>query len=336
MPLRLTKTIKGKFMTTSTKVLEQAALSVETHKRIKGWLKPTPCIASRQPFSNRSSLFYKAENFQQTGSFKFRGALAKLTSLPTDVPAITASSGNHGLALATAAQMTGHDLTVVLPETVAREKLTRIKALGTDTILHSNDSGLAEQHAQALAKEQKKIYVSPYNDPQVIAGQGTIALELLEQMPELDVIYVSIGGGGLISGIGSVLKAFSPQTRVVGVSAKNSAALATSIRAGHNVEVTHLETLADGCAGGVDSDSITMTLGAAVIDELIDCSEDQIAEGLRHIAWTEKMLVEGSAGLAYAAWQADETQNKGKVSAVVLCGANFDRDQIAPIVGSIS
>ncbi|MDS9949362.1 MAG: pyridoxal-phosphate dependent enzyme, partial [Planktomarina sp.] len=232
--------------------------------------------------------------------------------------------------------MTGHDLTVVLPETVAREKLTRIKALGTDTILHSNDSGIAEQHAQALAKEQKKIYVSPYNDPQVIAGQGTIALELLEQMPELDVIYVSIGGGGLISGIGSVLKAFSPQTRVVGVSAKNSAALATSIRAGHNVEVTHLETLADGCAGGVDSDSITMTLGAAVIDELIDCSEDQIAEGLRHIAWTEKMLVEGSAGLAYAAWQADETQNKGKVSAVVLCGANFDRDQIAPIVGSMS
>ena len=323
-------------MTTSTKVLEQAALSVETHKRIRGWLKPTPCIASRHPFSNGSSLFYKAENFQQTGSFKFRGALAKLTSLPTDVPAITASSGNHGLALATAAQMTGHDLTVVLPETVAREKLTRIKALGTVTILHSNDSGLAEQHAQALAKEQKKIYVSPYNDPQVIAGQGTIALELLAQMPEIDVIYVSIGGGGLISGIGSVLKAFSPQTRVVGVSATNSAALAASIRAGHNVEVTHLETLADGCAGGVDSDSITMALGAEVIDELIDCSEDQIAEGLRHIAWTEKMLVEGSAGLAYAAWRADENQNKGKVSAIVLCGANFDRDQIAPIVGSLS
>jgi len=323
-------------MTTSTKVLEQAALSVETHKRIRGWLNPTPCITSRQPFSNGSSLFYKAENFQQTGSFKFRGALAKLTSLPTDVPAITASSGNHGLALATAAQMTGHDLTVVLPETVAREKLTRIKALGTDTILHSSDSGIAEQHAQALAKEQKKIYVSPYNDPQVIAGQGTIALELLEQMPKLDVIYVSIGGGGLISGIGSVLKAFSPQTRVVGVSAKNSAALAANIRAGHNVEVTHLETLADGCAGGVDSDSITMALGAEVIDDLIDCSEDQIAEGLRQIAWTEKMLVEGSAGLAYAAWQADETQNRGKVSAVVLCGANFDRDQIAPIVGSMS
>jgi threonine dehydratase len=245
---------------------------------------------------------FKAENFQQTGSFKFRGAMSKLTSLSTDVPAITASSRNHGLALSTAAQMTGHDLTVVLPETVAREKLSRIKALGVETILHSNDSGMAEQHAQALARDEGKIYVSPYNDPQVIAGQGTIALELIEQLPCLDIVYVSIGGGGLISGIGSMLKAFSPQIRVIGVSAVNSAAMAASIRAGRNVEVTHSDTLADGCAGGVDEDSITLQLGMDVIDEPVDCSEDQIADSLRHMAWTEKMLVEGSAGMALAAW----------------------------------
>ena len=315
-------------------MLEQAALSVAAHRRIKHWLAPTPCIASRQQTNDETKLFYKAENLQQTGSFKFRGALAKLTSLSTDIPAITASSGNHGLALATAAKITGHDLTVVLPETVALEKLSKIKALGVEAILHSNDSGLAEQHAQILAKEQGKIYVSPYNDPQVIAGQGTIALELLEQLPRLDIVYVSIGGGGLISGIGSVFKAFSPQTRIVGVSAKNSAALAASIRAGQMVEVTHSDTLADGCAGSVDGNSVTLPLGIEVIDLLIDCSEDQIAEGLRHIAWTEKMLVEGSAGLALAAWQADEIQNTGKVSAVVLCGANFDRDRLAPIIGS--
>lgn len=317
-------------------MLEQAALSVAAHRRIKHWLAPTPCIASRQQTNDETKLFYKAENLQQTGSFKFRGALAKLTSLSTDIPAITASSGNHGLALATAAKITGHDLTVVLPETVALEKLSKIKALGVEAILHSNDSGLAEQHAQILAKEQGKIYVSPYNDPQVIAGQGTIALELLEQLPRLDIVYVSIGGGGLISGIGSVFKAFSPQTRIVGVSAKNSAALAASIRAGQMVEVTHSDTLADGCAGSVDGNSVTLPLGIDVIDTLIDCSEDQIAEGLRHIAWTEKMLVEGSAGLALAAWQADEIQNTGKVSAVVLCGANFDRDRLAPIIGSSS
>lgn len=322
-------------MTASTAVLTQAALSVAAHRRIKRWLTLTPCIPSRMSFDDDTGLVFKAENFQQTGSFKFRGALSKLTSLSTDVPAITASSGNHGLALATAAQMTGHDLTVVLPETVAREKLSRIKALGVETILHSNDSGLAERHAQKLAKEQGKIYVSPYNDRQVIAGQGTIALELLEQLPRLDVVYVSIGGGGLISGIGAVLKAFSPTTRLVGVSAINSMAMAASIRAGHNVEVTHTDTLADGCAGGVDEGSITLPLGSEVIDELIDCTEDQIADGIRHIAWTEKMLVEGSAGLAQAAWEVDAANRTGKVSAVILCGANFDRDVIAPVVGSM-
>lgn len=319
-------------MTASTVVLEQAALSIAAHRRIKHWLTLTPCIPTRLSFDDNTSLVFKAENFQRTGSFKFRGALSKLTSLSTEVPAITASSGNHGLALAVAAQMTGHDLTVVLPETVAQEKLFRIKALGVETILHSNDSGLAEKYAQILAKEQGKVYVSPYNDPQVIAGQGTIALELLEQLPRLDVVYVSIGGGGLISGIGSVLKAFSPSTRIVGVSAVNSAALAASIRTGHNVEVTHFDTLADGCAGGIDEASITLQLGTEVIDDLIDCSEDQIADGLRHLAWTEKMLVEGSAGLAQAAWQADASNCKGKVSAVILCGANFDRERIASVI----
>ena len=319
-------------MTASSAILEQAALSVAAHRRIKRWLTLTPCIPSRLSFDDDTGLVFKAENFQKTGSFKFRGAMSKLTSLSTDVPAITASSGNHGLALATAARMTGHDLTVVLPETVAREKLSMIKALGIETILHSNDSGLAEQHAQKLAKQQGKIYCSPYNDPQVIAGQGTIALELLEQLPCLDVVYVSIGGGGLISGIGAVLKAFSPTTRLVGVSAINSMAMAASIRAGRNVEVIHTDTMADGCAGGVDDGSITLPLGCEVIDELIDCTEEQIADGIRHMAWTEKMLVEGSAGLAQAAWQADASNCKGKVSAVILCGANFDRERIASVI----
>ena len=323
-------------MTASSAVLEQADLSVAAYRRIKRWLILTPCIPSRLSFDNDTELLFKADNFQKTGSFKFRGAMSKLTSLSTDVPAITASSGNHGLALATAAQITGHNLTVVLPETVAREKLSRIKALGVETILHSNDSGLAELYAQKLANKQGKIYCSPYNDPQVIAGQGTIALEMLEQLPRLDVVYVSVGGGGLISGIGAVLKAFSPSTRLVGVSAVNSSALAASIRAGYNVEVTHSDTLADGCAGGVDEGSITLPLGREVIDELIDCTEDQIADGIRHMACGEKMLVEGSAGLAQAAWQLDAHNHTGKVSAVVLCGANFDRDRIAPVLGTIS
>ena len=182
-------------------MLQQAALSVSAYSRIKAWLSSTPCIPSRQILTDKTELYYKADNFQKTGSFKFRGALSKLTSMSTDVPAITASSGNHGLGLSTAAKLTGHNLTVVLPETVAREKLEKIKALGVETILHSNDSGIAEQHAQKLAKEQGKIYVSPYNDPQIIAGQGTLAIELLDQLPDEKIIAFleDLWGDGFLS-----------------------------------------------------------------------------------------------------------------------------------------
>ena len=318
-------------MKASKTVLQQAALSVAARRRISPYLNATPCIASRIKPEKGTELLFKAENFQHTGSFKYRGALSKLTSLSTDTAIITASSGNYGIALATAAQMTGHTLTIVLPETVAQEKLDSIKVLGAETILYSTDVGLTEKHARDLAQHSGKIYASPYNDETVIAGQGTIALELLEQVKTLDTVYVSMGGGGLISGVGSVLKAFSPSTRVVGVSAANSAALAASIRSGKVVEIVHSDTLADGCAGGIDDGSITLPLATEVIDELVECSEDQISEGIRTIAWKEKMLVEGSAGLAFAAYQADSNV-AGKVCVVILCGANFDREKIVPVL----
>jgi threonine dehydratase len=258
--------------------------------------------------------------------------MARLTSLPVDTPLITASSGNHGLALATAARLMGHALTVVLPETVAREKLARIQALGVRTILHSRDSGLAERHARERAMIDGSTYVSPYNDPEVIAGQGTIGLELIEQIPELDTVYIAMGGGGLISGIGCVLKAFAPQARIVGVSAVNSSAFAASLRAGYSVEVEHRATLADGVAGGFDVDTITLPLAAEVVDDLIDCTEVEIAAGIEQVAWTEKMLVEGSAGMALAAWTTDRGRRGTGTSVVLLCGANFDCDRIAPIL----
>ncbi|MEO1025083.1 MAG: pyridoxal-phosphate dependent enzyme [Pseudomonadota bacterium] len=322
-------------MTAPANVLHQAALCDAAQQRIAPYVTRTPCIASNAAFADDTALYFKAENFQKTGSFKYRGALSKLTSLATNTPVISASSGNHGLALSTAAKMTGHTLTVVLPTTVAKEKLSKIEALGVQTILHSDDSGEAEQHAQDIARAQGHVYVSPYNDETVIAGQGTIALELLEQLPNLDVVFVSIGGGGLISGIGSVIKARSQKTRVIGVSARNSAELAASIRAGKSVSVTHQPTLADGCAGSVDIDSLTLKLASEIVDELVDCTEDMIADGVRALAWEEKMLVEGSAGLALAAWRADRETYAGLTSAVVLCGANFDQDVIGPVINLV-
>lgn len=309
-------------MRVSNTLYQQAARSVEVRRRIATLIRPTPCIPSRGCSADHAHLAYKCENLQQTGSFKFRGAMAKLTALPVDTPVITASSGNHGLAIATAAQITGHALTVVLPQTVAREKLARIEALGVRTILHSDDSGLAERHARALARTDGVTYVSPYNDAEVVAGQGTIGLELMEQVRDLDTVYIAMGGGGLISGIGCVLKAFAPQARIVGVSAAHSCAFATSLRAGHTVEVTHRPTLADGVAGGFDADTITLPLAAEVVDDLIDCSEAEIAAGIRQIAWTEKMLVEGSAGMALAAWEKDKG-DAGRAPALCCCAARI-------------
>ena len=321
-------------MKPSKRVLTLAAESIAANKRIKPAILRTPCLESRADLPENTRLFVKSENLQFTGSFKLRGAMSKLTTLPVDTPVITASSGNHGIACSHAAMTTGHNLTVVLPENVAQAKLSAIKKYGTRTILHPGDTGLAEQHARSLSASDEYVYVSPYNDAMVMAGQGTIGLEILEQLPHIDNVFVSMGGGGLISGIGAVLKAYSPGTKIIGVSATNSAALAASIEKGCIVETTHHNTLADGCAGGVDNDALTLPIATEVIDKIVHCSENQIADALRMIAWTEHMLVEGAAALALAGYLADENAYRRPTSVVVLCGANFDRKIIRPILTS--
>ncbi|MEO1159522.1 MAG: pyridoxal-phosphate dependent enzyme [Pseudomonadota bacterium] len=311
--------------TASNAVLASAARSVSVRCRIAEHVVNTPLLRSCAVLPDNTELYFKTENFQTTGSFKLRGATAKLTSLPLDRPLITASSGNHGIACSHAARITGHKLTVVLPETVAPAKLAKIKGFGTAVILHGAESGLAETHAQALAASGDYVYVSPYNDAEVIAGQGSIGLELLEQLAHIDNVFIAMGGGGLISGIGSVLKAFHPGCRIIGVSASNSAALAASIAAGHVVETEHLDTLADGIAGGVDEDAITLELATEVIDRVVHCDEEEIVAALRALAWTEKQIVEGAAGLALAGYLADQQEYAGQVNVVLLCGANFDK-----------
>lgn len=319
-------------MTPSTQILTLAASSVAARRRIKDAVLQTPCLQSRAEVPDGTALYLKAENFQRTGSFKLRGAMSKLTSLPTDMPVITASSGNHGIACSHAAMTKGHRLTVVLPENVAMAKLAKIQSYGTTTILNPGDSGMAEQHAQALAAKGDYVYVSPYNDLAVMAGQGTIGLELLEQLPSIDNVFISMGGGGLISGVGSVIKAFSTDTKIIGVSANHSAALAASIEAGRIVETQHLDTLADGCAGGVDNDALTLPLSTEVIDRVIHCSEDQIAQALHRLAWVDTMIVEGAAALAMAGYLSDTDAFAGQTNIILLCGANFDMTKLQPIL----
>ncbi|MBT6202465.1 MAG: pyridoxal-phosphate dependent enzyme [Rhodospirillaceae bacterium] len=319
-------------MTPSETVLSIAAESIKARERIMDVVLETSCLRSRAQPASESGLILKCENFQHTGSFKLRGAMSKLSMLPTDKPVITASSGNHGIACCHAAMTTGHDLTVVLPENVTKAKLALIEGYGVRTILHSMDSSLCEVHAKSLAADGSFTYVSPYNDPTVMAGQGTIGLELLEQLLAIDNVFISMGGGGLISGIGSVLKTHSPATRIIGVSATNSAALAACMEAGRIVETEHFDTLADGCAGGIDEDSRTLPLSIEVIDRVIHCTEKEIGDALHRMAWTDKMIVEGAAALAYAAYLSDEAAFAGQTNVILVCGANFDQSKIGPIV----
>jgi len=314
-------------------VLESAARSVQARRRIRGHIFETPLLPSRRiGRETGSAVLFKAENFQLTGSFKIRGAASKMTSLGIERGVITASSGNHGIASAQAASSIGQALTVVLPETVAQAKLEKIRSYNVDVILHGAESGLAELYAQREAASRGLVYVSPYNDPEVAAGQGTIGLELLEQAETIDNVFIAMGGGGLIGGIGSVLKSFSPRTRVFGIAAQNSAALAASMAAGRVVETEHLDTLADGVAGGMDEDSMTLPLAIAVVDEVVTCSEAEIAHALRELAFKENQIVEGAAALALAGFLKVAERCKGQSNVVVLCGANFDRDTIFSVL----
>ncbi|KAJ5971883.1 tryptophan synthase beta subunit-like PLP-dependent enzyme [Penicillium vulpinum] len=307
--------------------LEIAASAVQARTRISNHIYQTPLIPARQIGRDHDAkVLFKAENFQLTGSFKLRGALSKLSVQTAQGQLITASSGNHGIGAAFASQALSRILTVVLPETVVPAKLEKIKSYGAHVILHGAETGQAEQHAQQLAASGAYTYISPYNDAEIIAGQGTIGLEILEQCNQVDNIFISMGGGGLISGVGSVLKAFSPRTKIYGVAAINSKALAKSIAAGHVVETEHLPTLAEAVAGGIDEDTITLPLARAVVDHVLECNEAEIFQAMKALAFEEKVIVEGSAALALAGFTQIAHELTGQTSVVLLCGANVDRD----------
>ena len=316
-------------------VSQSAARSARALRRIKDMIYRTPLLPSRALGDETGcDLRFKAENFQITGSFKIRGASSKMTMLEPGQKLITASSGNHGIASSRAASLSNQHLSVVLPETVAKTKLAKIRTYAVDVILHGTDPGKAEAHAQSLAASGEYSYVSPYNDLDVIAGQGTIGLELLEQADQIDNVFVAMGGGGLISGVGSVLKSFGTNTRIFGVAAKNSAALAASMQAGQVVETEHLETLADGVAGAVDEGSVTLPLAMSVVDEVVVCDEAEIVSALRRLALDENMLVEGAAALALAGFMQISDQLRGQTSIILLCGGNFDTDKVVSLIHS--
>ena len=265
----------------------------------------------------------KQENLQTTGSFKIRGAMAKLLSLDPTQRAngvLTASTGNHGAAVAHAGMVLATAVTVFVPETADPTKLEAITKAGATVRQIPGDPLQAELAARREAAAADLAYVPPYNDRVVVAGQGTVGVELLRQIEDPSTVIVSVGGGGLISGIGAVIKQQWPEVELVAVSPKNSAAMAASIIAGHVIEVESLPTLSDGTAGGVEPDSITFESCQRLIDRWITLTEQDIAEAMVAYLDSHDDRIEGSAAAALAA--VHKLPEARDPLVVVLCGRN--------------
>ncbi|MFC9689974.1 pyridoxal-phosphate dependent enzyme [Kribbella sp. NPDC056951] len=313
---------------------EIAARSRGIAPSLHEYLPPTPLL----PFHGFGAdlgieVLAKCEHLQRTGSFKARGALAKILSL-TDAErqagVVTASSGNHGLGVANALALLGGRAIVYLPENASTSKVAALQRLGAELRAEGNDTGAQELKARAYADEHGLTYVSPYNDADVIAGQGTIAVELIKQLKgePLDAVVVAVGGGGLISGIAAVLKQQLPGIKVYGASPSADAAMAESVRAGQIITVDAAPTLSDGTAGSVEPGAITFDLCRELVDEWILVDEPAIRDALRAVIDTEHHLIEGSAAMAFAAAR---TLTTGRV-AVVSCGANISSKTLAEVL----
>jgi len=271
-------------------------------------------------------VYLKCEQLQHTGSFKFRGASNKvrlLDEVQRRQGVITASSGNHGQGVALAGKTAGVPVTVYAAASASSLKLDTIRALGAEVVTVDADPLSVELEAARQAQVQGKLFISPYNDLQIIAGQGTIGMEIHEQLPDVDAVFVAVGGGGLVSGIGTALKHLNPNVEIVGCWPANAPTMERSLAAGEIIEMEESDTLSDGTAGGIEPGSITFALCQRVIDRTVLVSEQEIREAMQAIARFERWIIEGAAGVAVAGALKLATKYQGKRVAVVLCGRNI-------------
>lgn len=314
--------------------IEQEVLAAEA--RIRGYVRETPVEESPELGARGACrAVLKLENYQVTGSFKIRGALNKLLTID---PAqrvrgvVAASSGNHGAAVAYASRVLGCDGLIAVPADASPTKIEAIRAYGAEVERRDGDGVLAEIWARREAERRDVPYVSPYNDADVVGGQGTVGLELDRQLERIDTVYVAVGGGGLISGLAGFLKSRRPGVEIVGCSPKNSAVLYESLRAGRVLELESLPTLSDGTAGGMEDDSITFELCQHAIDRFVVVSEAEIADAMRLVIERHHMLIEGAAAVPVAAFLRDRERHAGKTVVLVLCGANVSLDVLRQVL----
>jgi len=311
----------------STSEIYEEILKAET--RIRPYTLTTPLLLSR-PLSKiiDGKVYLKLENEQHTGSFKARGSLNKILSLTDKEKAqgvVTASTGNHALGFSRALEIAGLEGTVYLPPTASAAKIKALQDYPAVLKYHGNNSLETEIHAKSEAKKEGKIWISPYNDPQIIGGQGTIGIELESQIDHIDHCLVTVGGGGLISGVGSYLKQINPNCKIFGCQPTNSHEMKLSIEAGQIVDMpVELETLSDGSAGGIEPNSITFPLCQSIIDETLLADESAIAEGITFAMNNHKKIIEGAAAVTIATLLKHKSKFAGSNIVLILCGGNID------------
>jgi threonine dehydratase len=302
------------------------------------WVRRTPLVRS-DALARRlgRSVHLKLETLQETGSFKLRGAANRMLALSEAEHArgvVAVSTGNHARAVAHAARRLNVPAAVFMSTLVPENKVEAVRAQGAEIRIAGEGQDAAEADARRLVKEQGRVFVSPFEDPQVIAGQGTIGLELLEDLPGLDTVLVPLSGGGLIGGIALALKSADPSIRVIGVSMERGAAMYQSLRAGRPVDVVEEPSLADSLGGGIGLDNrYTFALVRDLVDEVLLVSEDEIAAAMAHCYWHEQQIVEGGGAVGVAALLAGKVRAPGAEIAVVLSGRNVDMRRFTEILG---
>ena len=305
-------------------------------ERIKGGIYVSPCVESI-PLSQLTGahIYCKLDYLQRTGSFKERGARNALLRLTDDQRrrgVIAASAGNHAQGVAYHGSLLGIPVTVVMPKFAALIKVTNCRHLGARVVLHGADLAEARAHAEALAQGEGLTFIHPFDNLDVIAGQGTMALEILEQTPDLDAIVVPVGGGGLLAGIGTVIKARRPAVRVVGVEPTHAACFTAAMAAGHPVTVPLSPTLADGLAVALLGTQPFEML-RHVVDDIVTVDEASIALAILRLIELEKSVVEGAGAAPLAAFLAGKLDAlRGKRVVLALCGGNIDLTMLDRVI----
>ena len=308
----------------------------DARERVDGVARHTPLERSRT-FSAMSdaAVHLKLENFQRTGAFKIRGAMNRIATLSAaerEAGVVTASAGNHAQGVALAADKAGVDATVVMPKFAPVSKVKATRGYGASVRLEGVDYDEAQAYAHQLEQDEGRTYVHAFDDPVVMAGQGTLGLEIVEDCPDLDTVVVPVGGGGLIAGVAVAIKTQLPDVRVVGVQAEGAASAAQSLSTGEVCEIDSVDTIADGIATRAVGEQ-TLRVMAEYVDEVVTVDDREIALALTLLLERSKTLVEGAGAVALAAILSDAFEYEADETIVAaLCGGNIDLNRLGTVI----